>query len=150
MKPMKTTISPSENEITVLEREIYAVMPFMKDLLFNAECQIRKMRENELEVREKGKFVNGGIDYVTRVDLEIGNLYRQEIQKEFPRWGLFIEDITEALEDQSKILFMADPVDGTSLLKNGQLGYSTMISLSRISPQGYVPVLGRCVDISWR
>lgn len=56
----------------LLEIEIYDSIPDLTELILSAEGSVIELREEDLDAREKGRFPNGGIDYVTRVDTTVG------------------------------------------------------------------------------
>lgn len=67
--------------------------------------------------------------FVTEVDTEIENIFREKVKKEFPSHGIIGEEFGE-YNNNSDLKWIIDPLDGTHSFISGKPLFGTLISLT--------------------
>ncbi|GEM_PF-5845749 len=134
-------------ENTILAEQIVLSLPFFQWLLREGCARADEIvKADGLEVEVKGKYKTGVTDYVTRADIELGELYARQIGLKFPEWGCILEDgieeIVLATLSEKKVIVFFDPVDGTRLLAQRLPGSSSMTAVAVREKDYFTPVLG--------
>lgn len=134
-------------EDKILAEQIVHSLPFFQLLLREGCARVDTIvNAGGLDIEIKGRYKTGVTDYVTRADIELGELYASQIGLKFPEWGCILEDGVEKigadeLSEKNVIVFF-DPVDGTRLLAQGLPGSSSMAAVAVRENDYFKPVLG--------
>ncbi len=100
------------------------LMPELRQISMEAGFLVCKIREGKVQVGTKSDG-----SFVTTADLESDRLIKRRLRATFPDIPIISEESHVPKVDQSKPVFVVDPLDGTRDYVNGMSGFSVNIGI---------------------
>ena len=85
-------------------------------------------------------------DLVTDADFAVQKLITDKIQAHFPDHGFLTEEDDSDLPTKGDIIWIVDPIDGTTNYSRQQPNFAVSIAATRPTETGYEPVAGAIYD----
>ncbi len=100
------------------------LIPELRQITMEAGFLVCKIREGKVQVGTKSDG-----SFVTTADLESDRLITRRLQAAFPNIPIVSEESRAPKVDQTKPVFVVDPLDGTRDYVNGMSGFSVNIGM---------------------
>lgn len=100
------------------------LLSFATQLAIDAGQLAREMQSQKLEISTKGHR-----DWVTNADVAVQLMVTDKIQSRFPEHGFLVEEKDGRLPTTGNIIWIIDPIDGTTNYSRGMPNYCVAIAV---------------------